>query len=95
MGSPIKIALLAAALVVGPMAVGHSAKAGVTVGVGAGGIAFGFTDGYWDRDHQWHRWRNRHEAAAWRAENRDHYYAWRHDRHHDGGWRNDRWWDRR
>jgi len=96
MGSPIRIILLAAALVAGPMAVSDSAKAdNVTVGVYPGGIAFGYTDGYWDRDHRWHRWANRRAAAAWRAENREHYYAWRHNhRRHDDGWRDDRWWDR-
>jgi hypothetical protein len=94
MGNPLKIALLAAALLAGPMAVSHSAKADhVAVSIGGGGIAFGYTDGYWDRAHHWHRWRNRHEAAAWRAENADHYYAQRHDHDHGDGWRDENWWD--
>jgi hypothetical protein len=33
-----------------------------------GGIAFGYSDGYWDREHRWHGWRDAQEAAAWRAE---------------------------
>jgi len=65
---------------------------GVEVNPG-GGIAFGYTDGYWDQGHHWHAWRNANEAAQWREEHRDHYYAYKHDRDHDEGWRaNDTWW---
>lgn len=75
---------------------GHLALAdNVTIGIGPGGIAFGYTDGYWDRDHHWHEWQNREEAERWRAENRDHYYEWQHDRDRDQGWREtDHWWER-
>jgi hypothetical protein len=66
----------------------------VAVGVDGGGIAFGFNDGYWDRSHRWHGWRNREEAAQWRAENGAHYYAWRHTHRRYAGWREtDRWWE--
>lgn len=67
----------------------------VTVAVGVPGIAFGYNDGYWDRDHAWHAWKDRDEAARWRAEHADHYYDYRHDRDRGQGWRDaDRWWDR-
>lgn len=66
----------------------------VVVAVNPGGIAFGYTDGYWDRGHAWHAWRNRREAAAWRAENREHYFERRHDRDRDMGWREERYWER-
>jgi len=100
MSSTAKAALLAlsllggGALVVGlPTVPAHADN--VTIGVGPGGIAFGYQDGYWDRDHRWHDWRDREEAERWRAENREHYYDWRHDRDRDQGWREtDHYWDR-
>lgn len=77
--------------------VAHPAAAdNVTVAVNPGGIAFGYADGYWDRERNWHAWRDAREAEAWRREHREHYYEWRHDRDEDHGWRDrDRWWDRR
>ncbi len=88
-------ALIALALAGGSFAANRPALAdNVTVDIGGGGIAFGYRDGYWDRNHAWHAWRNRQEAARWRAENREHYYARRHDREVGGGWREERWWDR-
>jgi hypothetical protein len=76
------------------LAVSTPAKAdNVTVQVNPGGIAFGYSDGYWDQSHQWHAWENAQAAARYRDEHKDHYYAWRHDRDHDKGWRdNDTWW---
>ena len=101
MRSSLKVALTGIMLLTGSVAIGRPAIAeNVTVGVTSGGIAFGYDDGYWDRERQWHAWRNREEAAHWREENREHYYARRHDRDHerdhDDGWRDrDRWWERR
>ena len=69
--------------------------ADVTVAVGPPGIAFGYSDGYWDRTHNWHQWRDAQEAARWREQNREHYYARRHDAERDLGWREaDRYWER-
>jgi hypothetical protein len=82
------------ALAGGSLTLSHPAVAEVSIGIGGGGIAFGYNDGYWDREHNWHRWRNRAEARRWRAENREHYFGWRHDRDRDLGWREERWWDR-
>jgi hypothetical protein len=93
MQSPIRIVLLAAALVAGPIAVSAPAQAGVAVSIGGGGIAFGYNDGYWDRAHQWHRWRNHRELESWRAANAEHYYAYRHTHDHGGGWREEHWWE--
>jgi hypothetical protein len=56
-------------------------------------IAFGYSDGYWDRNHQWHKWRNHEESEGWRRQNADHYYDRQHDREKDAGWRgSDQWW---
>lgn len=86
-----RVALAFAAM----MLVSAPAMADVTVGVSLPGIAFGYSDGYWDRDHHWHEWRNREEAERWRAENREHFFAWNHDRDHDQGWHEtDHYWER-
>ena len=97
MNKVIKIGLLSFALAGTSLAAGLPAKAdNVTVAVNpGGGIAFGYSDGYWDRGHQWHAWQDSNEASRWRAENRDHYYDYHHDRDPGAGWRaNDTWWDR-
>jgi len=92
------MALIALAMGTSTLGLGLPAMAdSVVVGVGpGGGVAFGYRDGYWDRAHAWHRWENRRAAAAWRAQNRAHYYAYRHTRDHEGGWRErERYWETR
>lgn len=92
----ITFAIAALALAAAPLAtIAPAAAADATVSVNSGGIAFGYSDGYWDRDHQWHQWRDRDEAREWREHNKDHYYDRRHDEEKDAGWRGERWWDRR
>ena len=54
--------------------------------------AYGYSDGYWDRSHQWHAWKNRDEEDAWRKENSAHFYDKRHDQEANAGWHNDQWW---
>ena len=70
MKTSIKVALVTLGLLGGAFAVGQPAMAdNVTVAVGpGGGIAFGYNDGYWDRAHNWHAWRNAEESAAWRRD---------------------------
>ena len=88
---------VAAALLGGASLMGGSPAQAADVHVAAGPapvIAFGYNDGYWDREHRWHNWRNRAEMARWREANREHFFARRHDREHDQGWRNERWWER-
>jgi hypothetical protein len=96
MRSTIKIALVGIALAGGSLTAGLPAKADTTtIGISEGGIAFGYSDGYWDRGHQWHTWRDQNEATSWRDQNHDHYFDRKHDVDHDQGWRdNDHWWDR-
>ena len=66
----------------------------VTVGIGNGGIAFGYSDGYWDRGHQWHNWENKEATDRFRAENKAHYYDRKHDGDAAAGWRDsDRYWE--
>ncbi len=98
MNSKIKALALGLAVLGGTMTIAAvtapAQAADVVVGVNAGGIAFGYQDGYWDRDHNWHAWRDQQEAAKWREANHDHYYDYKHDRDHDQGWREqDHYWD--
>ena len=96
MGISLKTVVLAVALLAGTAGAGVAYADGVTVSVDFGNVAFAYADGYWDRDHHWHAWRDAREAAEFRREHRDHYYAWHHDRDHDHGWHDaDRWWDKR
>jgi hypothetical protein len=84
----------AMAFAAAPLATVSPAAAAESVTIDTGGIAFGYSDGYWDRGHQWHQWRDQREAQAWREKNAEHYYDRRHDREKDGGWRDDSWWNR-
>ena len=87
-------AMLVAVALTAPAFAPLAAKADVSVTFNPGGVAYGYSDGYWDREHSWHRWPNATAAREWREHNRTHYYAYHHDRDHDMGWRNDHWWDR-
>ena len=67
---------------------------GVVVGVpglsfAVGDVAFAYADGYWDRFHHWHAWRNDAERIWWRDHYHDRYWEWHHDRDHDMGWKHD------
>lgn len=65
----------------------------VAPGPGGGEVAFGYSDGYWDRGHNWHAWGNDQDAARYRATNGAHYYNQRHDQDNNQGWHdNDRYW---
>src|SRR4051812_7614841 len=54
-----------------------------------GDVAFGYSDGYWDRSHQWHKWHNSREAREYRSQYTGNYKHSRHTREHNNGWRND------
>jgi len=55
-----------------------------------GDVAYGYRDGYWDRDHRWHNWRNRREHRDYRNQFGDNYRNGYHHRYRDQGWRSDR-----
>lgn len=49
-------ALVAALLAAGSLTpLATTAHAAVSVQFDSGNVAFGYSDGYWDRSHQWHR----------------------------------------
>ena len=77
----LKIAL-AAALLAGSVG---TADAAVGIGFNLGNVSVGFSDGYWDNNHHWHRWAHRADLERYRSTHGDSYHEWRHDdRHHPG-----------
>lgn len=88
----ILIATALSASALAPMPAARAAD--VSVQFNAGNVAFGFTDGYWDRAKVWHPWPSQKARINWRAANRAHYYARRHDHSPGWGWRDsDRYWE--
>jgi hypothetical protein len=64
-----------------------SAQAGgLGISLNLGNVAFGYQDGYWDRGHHWHHWRNDGEMRQYRAAHGSQYNDYRHDRDPDMGW---------
>ena len=55
----------------------------------AGNVAFAYTDGYWDRRHNFHKWRDAREAREYRARYSHNYKNSRHTREKNNGWRGD------
>ena len=49
-----------------------------------GDVAIGYNDGYYDRGHRWHSWRNAREHNWYRANYARNYRGMRHDSDHDG-----------
>ena len=64
-----------------------------TVTVQTPGVAFDYSDGYWDRSHSWHAWENPEAVTTYRTTTKEHYYDYKHDR--DQGWHDKEagWWD--
>ena len=91
MKTSLKAVLLA--LAVSAVSLG-AAQAAEHVELDFGSIAFGYTDGYWDRGHHWHRWAHHRDWERWRDEHRDHAFEYRHTHDRDHGWRDrDRYWE--
>ena len=89
----LKAAVVALALAGGALTLSPARAAEVGISINPGGVAFGYNDGYWDRNHRWHAWRRPSDADWYRTHYAEHYYDWRHDRDNDRGWHgNDRWW---
>jgi hypothetical protein len=81
-GAIIVLGLTGAAVVTAPPA----SAAFLRISLNLGDVAFGYQEGYWDRNHRWHNWRNEREAARYRASSGNHYNDWKHDRDPDKGW---------
>jgi len=49
-----------------------------------GDVGLAYDDGYYDQSHRWHKWRHNRERDWYRANYRQQYRGYRHDRDHDG-----------
>ena len=87
-GASVIALALGTAAVATPAAADH---ADVGVQFQIGNAAFGYSDGYWDRDHHWHHWRNERERHYFREHDRGHYYDRDHSHYRDEGWRHAYW----
>ena len=56
-----------------------AANAAVGVSFDIGNVSVGYSDGYYDKDHNWHRWAHAADARHYRAAHKDAYHTWRHD----------------
>jgi hypothetical protein len=73
---------LAAALLATTATVGV-ANAAVGIGFNVGNVSVGYSDGYWDNSHHWHRWARHEDQESWRHDHGAMYHDWRHDdKHH-------------
>ena len=63
------------------------ARTGVTFSFGD--VAYGYQDGYWDNDRQWHRWNNRGDHDNYRRQYGDNYRHGNHNRYRHNGWQRD------
>jgi hypothetical protein len=63
------------------------ARDSVSFSFDVGNVRMGYTDGYWDNGHHWHKWRNAREHHAFRDAYHDRYMASRHTRYPNAGWR--------
>ena len=76
----IKTALVAGLLM---GTVDMTANAAVGIGFNIGDVSVGYSDGYWDNSHHWHRWAHKDDLAQYRSAHADNYHEWRHDdKHH-------------
>lgn len=64
-----------------------SARDAFSFSFDTGAVAFAYSDGYWDRDHNWHKWRDARESREYRARYRDNYDHRRHTSRRNNGWR--------
>jgi hypothetical protein len=84
MKTSLKILLAAGALCTAGLTgtVPASAQSGFSFRVGD--VALGYNDGYYDRGHRWHGWRNQRERDWYRVNYSHQYRGYRHDRDRDG-----------
>ncbi len=87
MTKTFKAAALAVALS-GVAMIGVSASAAdISVQFDPGVVQYGYTDGYWSRTHEWHKWERPEHVEVYRKVPNAAYYEYRHDRDPDMGWR--------
>jgi hypothetical protein len=77
--SAIAIAVAAASAI----AFGAQAQ---TIVFDPGTVAYGYSDGYWSRDHVWHKWEKPEYIQTYRAYPHAQYHEWVHTRDANQGW---------
>ena len=83
----MKKTLIALALA-GATALGASAAfaADVSVTFDPGIVAYGYTDGYWTRTHEWRTWEKPEYVEVYRKHPGARYHEWVHTRDANQGW---------
>jgi hypothetical protein len=80
----LKSALLASSLILSAGLVPMPAVA-AGVSIDFGNVAIGYRDGYYDRDHKYHRWQHS-DAQAYQAKYHENYRDMTHGRDHNKPW---------
>ncbi len=57
-----------------------------SVSFNVGDVHIGYSDGYWDRSHVWHKWDRDADRDTYRRSKEAEYHEWKHDRDKDMGW---------
>ena len=81
----MKLVTAAALAAIAGAAISFSGTANAAVGINFdfGNVDVGYSDGYYDHAHHWHRWAHRADMQRWQHDHGDQYHGWRHDdRHH-------------
>jgi hypothetical protein len=75
--------ILKSALVATLLAGSVGLASAATIGFNIGDVAIGYSDGYYDHGHHFHRWAHHDDMVAWQHDHGSDYHEWRHnDRHH-------------
>jgi len=85
MKTSLKMLLAAGLLSTAALAVTPASAQPSSFSFRVGNVAMGFSDGYYDRDHRWHRWHSAREHRWYRANNASFY----HDSRRRGSWDRD------
>lgn len=80
MQTMFKSAVVVLALAGAPLvAIPAAANAAVGITFDLGNVAVGYSDGYYDNDHNFHRWAHAADARRYRTAHKESYRTWRHD----------------
>ena len=80
------MALLLAGATITSLTVSATPARAANVTFDLGDVAIGYSDGYWDRDHHWHKWQNTKHREAYQHNEGAEYHATAHTRAPNQGW---------
>jgi hypothetical protein len=87
MSNYLRVAIVALALAGTTLTVASGANAAsVRISLNLGDVAYGYNDGYWDKGHQWHPWKQKNDMENYKKSAGNQYHDWKHDRDPDKGW---------